>query len=394
VSGPSIESKATTALNILQVCLSPSWGGLEMSALKMTGCFLDRGHRSLCLCLKQSELHGQLHEERLPHRSVKLLSHYSPGDVLKLRALIQEYKINLVHSHFLHDLWLLSPALWGLRSIRLFATCHMLFSRTRKKDWAHRLIYRRVDRLIALTRIACDVHLRCLPVLPDQMVIIPNGVDLSIFSPAKYDRNSVREEFGIGADEPLVGSIGRLDQGKGQEELIRAAGDVVAEFPDYKFLIVGEKTKGEGSEFSNKIRNLISRLGLERNVILTGFRPDAPRILRALDVFAFPSYKETFGMSLLEAMAMQVPVIATDSGGVPEILDYGKCGILVPPQAAGPVAAAIKKLLRAPELAQKMVSLARTRVEEQYDLQLTLDRIEDLYYGLSGRKLPVETSRR
>jgi glycosyltransferase involved in cell wall biosynthesis len=251
-----------------------------------------------------------------------------------------------------------------------------------------------VDRLIALTRIACDVHLRCLPVLPDQMVIIPNGVDLSIFSPAKYDRNSVREEFGIGADEPLVGSIGRLDQGKGQEELIRAAGDVVAEFLDCKFLIVGEKTKGEGSEFSNKIRNLISRLGLERNVILTGFRPDAPRILRALDVFAFPSYKETFGMSLLEAMAMQVPVIATDSGGVPEILDYGKCGILVPPQAAGPVAAAIKKLLRAPELAQKMVSLARTRVEEQYDLQLTLDRIEDLYYGLSGRKLPVETSRR
>ncbi len=365
-----------------------------MSALKTTGCFLDRGHRSLCLCGKRSELHEHLHQERLPHRSVKLLSHYSPWDVLKLRGLIQKDNINVVHSHFLHDLWLLSPALWGLRSVKLFATCHMLFSRTAKKDWAHRLMYGRVDRLIALTRIACEFHLRCLPVSSDQMVVIPNGVDLSTFSPAKYDRNSVREEFGIGTEEPLVGSIGRLDQGKGQVELIHAARDVVAEFPDCRFLIVGEETKGEGSEFSNKIRSHITRSGLEGKVILTGFRPDAPRILRALDVFAFPSYKETFGMSLLEAMAMRVPVVATDSGGVPEILDYGKCGILVSPQAAGPLAAAIKKLLRAPKLAENMAALARTRVEQQYDLQLTLDRIEDLYYGSSSRKLPVETSYR
>lgn len=365
-----------------------------MSALKMTECFLHREHKSLCLCGKRSELHEHLHQERLPHRSVKLLSHYSPWDVLRLRGLIHENDINVVHSHFLHDLWLLSPALWGLRSVRLFATCHMLFSRTTKRDWAHRLMYGRVNRLIALTRIAREVHLRCLPVSSNRMVVIPNGVDLSTFSPAKYNWDSVRDELGISAGERLVGSIGRLDKGKGQEELIYAAQDVVNEFPNCKFLIVGEETKGEGSEFSNKIRSLINQLGLEKKVILTGFRPDAPRILRALDLFAFPSYKETFGMSLLEAMAMQVPVVATDSGGVPEILDYGKCGVLVPPQAAGPLAAAINKLLRAPELSQKMAALARTRVEEQYDLQLTLDRIENLYYDSSSRKLRVETGDR
>jgi glycosyltransferase involved in cell wall biosynthesis len=370
-------------LRILQVCLSPSWGGLEMSALKMTRCFLDRGHRSFCLCRKSSELHKHLHLEKLPHRSIKILSHFYPGDTLKFRRLIRQEGVDVVHCHFLHDLWLVSPALWGLSQVKLFATCHMLFSRTRKKDRAHRLLYRRLNKLIALTLIAKEVHLQTLPVSADDMVVIPNGIDLSVFSPEKYNRDSVRNEFGIKPDQPLVGSIGRLDQGKGQEELIRAARQVVSELPDCKFLIVGDATKGEGESFVDKLKNLVRELDLERSVILTGFRPDAPSILKALDVFAFPSYKETFGVSLLEAMAMGVPVVACNSGGVPEILDYGNYGILIPPRQAPPLAEGIKRYLEDPQLSKSMAQAARRRVEREYDLELILNKNEDLYLNPS-----------
>jgi glycosyltransferase involved in cell wall biosynthesis len=293
--------------------------------------------------------------------------------------LIKAGGINIVHSHFLHDLWLLSPALWRLPKVKLFATCHMLFSRTRKKDWAHQLIYRRLEKLIALTETAKQFHLECLPVSPEDIVVVPNGLDLSRFSPEKYRRDSIREEFGIKAEEPVVGTIGRLDQGKGQEELIRAACEVVKQFPNCRFLIVGEETKGEGKDFRRKIQNLVMDLELERNVIMAGFRSDTPEILKALDLFVFPSYKETFGLSLLEAMAMEIPIVASNAGGVPEILDFGRCGTLVPPREAEPLAAAIKQHLSSPEPGKEMAAQARKRTKEQYDIDLVLDKTEQLY---------------
>lgn len=374
----------TRKLNILHVCLSPSWGGLEMAALKMTKHFLDRGQTCSCLCKKRSELHRNLHAEGIAHVSMKVRSHYSPASMLRVRRSLKASGINIVHSHYLHDLWLLSPALWRLREVKLFATCHMLFSRTGKKDGAHQLIYRRLEKLIALTQTAKQFHLKCLPVSPENIVVIPNGVDLSRFSPDRYSRATIREEFGIKGGEPLVGSIGRLDQGKGQEELIYAAREVVKEFPSCRFLIVGEETKGEGKDFRRKIQNLVKESNMEKNVIMAGFRTDTPEILKALDIFVFPSYKETFGMSLLEAMAMEIPIVASNSGGVPEIVDFGNCGILVPPREAEPLAVAIKEHLSNPELSEQMAARARKKVEEQYDLNLVLDRIEQLYASSLG----------
>ena len=188
----------------------------------------------------------------------------------------------------------------------------------------------------------------------------------------------------IKEDEPLVGLIGRLDQGKGQEELIYAAYEVVKEFPACKFLMVGEETQGEERGFLNKIKNLIEKFHLENKVILAGFRSDTPEILKAVDIFVLPSYKENFSNSLLEAMAMRIPIVATNSGGNPEILDYGNCAILIPPREASPLAKAIKEYLKNPDFAENMASKARKKVEEAYDLNLVLDKIEDLYLNSLG----------
>ncbi len=355
-----------------------------MSSLKMTRYFTERGHRSFCLCKTGSDLHRNLRGSGLPHFSLNMLSHYSPLSTLKVRRLIQENEVQIVHSHFTHDLWLLSPALWGLPTVKLFATSRMLFSRVRKKDWAHKLLYKRLEKMIALSHIARNSFLKCLPLASEDMVVIPNGVDLSRFSPDKYNRNVIREEFSIREDEPLVGLIGRLDQGKGQEELVYAASDVIKEFPKCKFLLVGEETKGETTGFGDKIRRLIGEFKLEENVILAGFRTDTPQILKALDIFVLPSYKENFSNSLLEAMAMMIPIVATDSGGNPEILDNGNCAILITPREAPPLANAIKQYLVHPQLAQRKALNARKKVEEEYDLNLVLDRIEQLYFKCLG----------
>lgn len=367
-------------LKILQVCFSGSWGGLEMNALKFTDYFLQREHHSACLCQKGSELHLNLSQKELPYFALTLFSRYSPLAVLKIRKLVRQTGFQIVHLHTPRDLWLISPALWGLNRVKLFATSRIFFTRKKKLDPIHRLLYSRLERLINLSWQAQKHMQKNLPLGPHQHTVIPNPVDLNRFNPAKYEKDYFRSKWGVTKDETLIGLVGRLDPGKGQREMILAMPEIMAEFPACKLVLVGEETFGEQRDFSQELSSLVKELRLEKLVVWAGFQTQIPEVLKALDILVMPSYQENFANILLEAMAMQLPIISTDSGGTPEISDYGNCGLLVPPRQAKPLAQAVLRYLREPELSRRMALSARKRAEQVYALDVVLDQLEELYY--------------
>lgn len=191
--------------------------------------------------------------------------------------------------------------------------------------------------------------------------IIRNGVDPDLFD-VDTDRRPLRE-FRWAPDGPVVGILAALRPEKDHGTFLRAARIVVDILPEAKFLVVGD------GETRPQIERLRLELGLERHVQLTGVRSDVARLLRAVDVFSLSSATvECFPMALLEAMACGRPAVCTAVGGVPEMIDDGVTGYLVPPRDPERLADRLVRVLSDPEAARRMGIAGRRRVEEEFTL--------------------------
>ena len=351
-----------------------------MNALNFTNYFARRGHASSCLCTRGSELHLNIAQTDLSYYALTIFSRYSPLSVFRVRQVIKSGGFQIVHLHPPRDLWLVAPALLGLKQVKLFATSRIYFTRKKKLDPLHRLLYKRLERLINLSQLGQGHMLKNLPLPPEKQAVLPNPVDLDKFNPARYDGEDFRAQWQVKAGELLIGLVGRIDPGKGQREMITAMSSITPEFPLVKLVLVGEETYGEHQNFTSELKSLAESLGVSDKIIWAGFQTRVPEVLKALDLFVMPSYQEAFGNVLVEAMAMRLPVISTNAGAPPEILDFGKCGLLVPPRQAEPLAEAVLSYLRNSELREKMACAARKRAEKVYALEVVLGQLEDLYY--------------
>jgi len=211
--------------------------------------------------------------------------------------------------------------------------------------------------------------------LKKDAVVIPHGVDLDDFNPNKYSKDIIHKNFGILNDETMVLSLQRLHKLKSVEYLINAIPGVTKKSPNVKFIIVGEGPQ------KKELEELVKKGDIEDNVIFTGFVPHGEKLLLLLsscDIFAFHSNYESFGIVLVEAMASGKPVISTDVGAIPEIVDDGKTGIIVPPRDPKALANAILKLVRDKDLRIKMGIEGRKKAEREYNW----DRIVEMYEGI------------
>jgi glycosyltransferase involved in cell wall biosynthesis len=143
--------------------------------------------------------------------------------------------------------------------------------------------------------------------------------------------------------------------------------------------IVGEPTFAEGQPYLEFLKRKTAEYNLDDTVIFTGFRDDIPRILSALDIFAMPTYEETFGNCLVEAMLTGLPCIGTDAGGPPEILEGGKVGLLVEPRSVESLARAIETLAESPDLRRDLGMRARESARQRFNLPNVLQQVDDFY---------------
>jgi len=150
--------------------------------------------------------------------------------------------------------------------------------------------------------------------------------------------------------------------------------------PKCKLMIVGR------GELEKQLKDLSRKLGVENKVIFTGFRKDIPQIMSCIDIFAFPSLCEGFGLVLLEAMAAKKPIVATNVSAIPEIVSDGKTGILVPPSNAEALADGILRLIKQRNLAKTMAEAGRERLEVYFGIEKMVKKIERIYDGLIKNK--------
>lgn len=236
--------------------------------------------------------------------------------------------------------------------------------RQEKKSFLRTLVYKNAKVCIA----ASSVIKRYFQEIGVKNIeIIPNGIDLKRFE--NLDREKSREKLGL-KDEFVIMTIARLEKVKGIKYLIEAMKNDQLSVISYQLLIIGE-----GSERRN-LKNLVKKLNLENKVKFLGEVPNEkiPEYLIAADCFVLPSLKEGFGIVLLEAMAANVLVVATDVGGILDIIENGKTGLLVEPRNPQEIAEAIMKIYSQPEISKNLTKTARNNLEK-YNWQNIAEKV-------------------
>jgi len=365
-------------MKILQTCGSLSWGGLEMTALRTAYMLKNRGHSVHMLCIENSTLEKEASKNSL-HTIPINKSTYKFIRILKKYTADEKY--DAVHSHLSHDLWVVVPALKLSGSkAKLFLSKHM-GSGVSKRDIFHRFLYNRVNHIFAVSNYVKDSVLKTCPVKEKIISILHPGLNLKKYNPADFNKNKIREEFNISRKAIVIGMSGRMSPGKGQEEFLKAAKILKEEVKDnIIFVIAGAASFGE-DEYEKKIRGLTAELGINKDIIFTGYRNDMPRILSMLDIFVFPSHEESFGITLTEAMALGLPSAASKKAGVLDLITDGETGLLVPPKNSVELAGAIKKLVENPGLRKQLGIAARKKAEEIFNAEYELDILEEYYAG-------------
>ncbi len=211
-----------------------------------------------------------------------------------------------------------------------------------------------------------------------KMVVIPSGIDTGRFR--SLPDADFRARFGLPADKLIVGAVTRMRVVKGVEEFIRGMGLLRDRRPDVHAVMVGEVLLDE------KLGNLVRALRLENHLTLLGARSDMPEVYSTFDVFVLSSHGEGMSNALLEAMAMEKPVVATDVGGTGEVVRHWQSGLLVPAKDPPALAAAINEVLAEPARAREMGRRGRRIVEENFSAQAMVRQMERLYCDLAARR--------
>jgi len=202
------------------------------------------------------------------------------------------------------------------------------------------------------------------------------GVDETRFDRTRYEAERARAELGIPGPAPVVMTVGRLQYGKGQHVFVEAAAPVRERIPSARFVVVGDALFGLEPGYAPALRARAREVG-GGAIVFAGFRPDVPALLCAADVLVLPSvFPEGSPVAVLEAMAMEVPVVATSVGGVPELVRDGETGLLVPPGDVAALAAAVVRLLSDRAGAVAMARRARQRILERHTVTSMVDRLE------------------
>ena len=233
--------------------------------------------------------------------------------------------------------------------------------KTRARLTAQRLAYHAAHRIVANSAAAAQ-RLREEGVAQNKIVVIPNGIDMRLFSPPTWRRA-----------RRVVATVANLREEKGHDVLLRAAALVRQQIPDARFRIIGDGPLRES------LRVLASRLRLDDCVEFLGHREDVPALLADCDLYAFPSHTEAFPNGLIEGMAAGLPVVASGVGGMLELVEHGQNGLLVPPGDEQALAGALLDVMRDDALANDLAMAARLTIEHRYSFERMVPAFSDLY---------------
>lgn len=356
-----------------------------MQALEMSKQLVRRGHQVWLACRPGSRLQHEAAAEEIRTLACDVTGYFHPRIAWSLGRFIAREGVDLVHCQLSKDISTLVPAarLSGKRPPVILSK--RVGSYLSKRDPLHRLTYAGVSRVLAISSVIHRNVLETTPVRQDRVITLHDAVDTDLFCPGRANRNALRGEFHLGEDVIVVGFVGRFSPGKGHEELLAAADTVRKQRKNVRFLVVGEASHGE-RQYELKIRSMARAVGLEDTVLFAGFRRNIPEVMAAFDILAFPSHAESFGVVLIEAMAMELPVVSTNCDGVLDIVVHEETGLFVPPRNAVQLAGALLRLIDDPGLRLQMGKAGRRRVLEMFDQQKQIETLVEIYRSVVAEK--------
>jgi glycosyltransferase involved in cell wall biosynthesis len=271
-------------------------------------------------------------------------------------------------------------ALSGALIARLTDAKHVAHLQTQCGNWMRPSVFRvlrRADAVVCISNFVSDsaVSFGCDP---NRIHVALNSIDLARWD-YRTDGQAVREEFSIQPGVIVFANVAKIRPWKGQELTLRALATIKDRIPDFRYLVVGSGSVGIDTTYGTSLRRLADELGIGRQVILTGVRPDIPAVLAACDFCVMPFFEEGFGLAVMEAMAMRRAVVALDSGGPREFVEQGKSGMLSQPGDVEGLARNIEALATDDRLRADMGAYGRRRVEEHFNPQRLADDFERIY---------------
>lgn len=302
-------------------------------------------------------------------------------EALRLARLVRSERAHLLHLN--NDI---NCNLAGLLAARLTGRPVVLHERA-IADWISslaRIAVRRVDAFIAISQV-CRQALLDVGIPAARIHVVPEGLDLAE-CPMTPESTllRLREELGLPPEAPVVLIAGLLMPWKGQATLLAAAAHVLRELPDCRFVLVGDTPSGNEA-YAAELRRTASAPPLTGRILFTGFRQDVMALMQAADVVVHASTSpEPFGRVIIEAMAMERPVVSTTIGAPAEIIDHGRTGILVPPADPPRLAEALRSLLVDTARRRAMGTAARREVATRYGIDAHARAIERIYQALVG----------
>lgn len=355
---------------ILHIDSERGWRGGQQQAVYLFEGLLKRGFHSAMVCQPESEMERYCREKKLPCFPVRMHGEADLFAARKISGLCRREGFDTLHLHSAHAL---ATGLWAklfYRKLKLIGVRRVDFHIKKNPFSRFKYLSRMVERHICISENIRDVMLED-GVTPERLVMIHSGVNLSRFEGVTPPDN-FREDSGIPEGHIVVGTVAALAGHKDYPNLLNAAKLVIDSTENITFCAVGS-----GPD-EKEILALADSLGLGGRFIFTGYRADVGNFLKTFDIFVLASYLEGLGTSLLDAQACGLPVIGCEAGGIPEIIENGKNGILVPSGDHFALADAIKKLAMDKNLREGF-GVAGMASVEKFSIENTIEKNMELY---------------
>ncbi|TGE04066.1 glycosyltransferase family 4 protein [Hymenobacter fodinae] len=354
------------ALAIL--CLSASLGGLEINTIKFSGWMRERGWPITLLVPPHSPLADWAAREQLAYITLSARrKSLAVVTAWRLAQYLRAHNIRVLLVTQNKDLGFVSlvKLLMG-KELRIVYQQHMQIG-IPKRDWFHTQRFAMLDAWLSpLPGLAQQVtHMTRFD--PAKVHVVPLGIDLQRFVAPDLTKQEAREQLQLPSETPLLGVLGRFDDGKGQDFVIEVLHQLRTHHQQpVELVLMGELTRNEGDTYWQQLQAQVQQLGLTQYVHFRPFRPDTEVFYRAIDVFVLASVSETYGMVTIEAMASGLPVVASATGGTLEIVQDGQTGLLYPLRDVQTCVQQVLLCLQQPALRQALGQSASQRAQAEY----------------------------
>lgn len=351
-------------MNVLELCLSPGLGGLELYVFRCAQA-LEQQHRVTGVLNTAGKLtaHFSEHTQIRTHKlnpSSKLLP------LLNARSLahiIDDEQIDVIHMHWGNDLALAALAKRFSRTKPALVYTRQMKITRHKNDLYHRFLYAQMDLMLTITRQLEQEAKQFIPVQDQQISTLYYGVKAPRAFLSREDIRQQRDKLGFAEQDFIVGLLGRLERGKGQHLLIEAMALAAQEGLELKAMIIGHEMK-QGYRYN--LKDLAHSKGLDDNIVFMDFVSEPQQLMQLCDCITLTSFEETFGLVLPEAMRSGVAVVGSNKGGVPEIITHEHTGLLFESGDAASLYKQIRHLYTEPDFRKRLAENGKMEADARF----------------------------